>query len=261
MKLSLVIPAHNEEGSIRTTVEALHHSLNTAGISYEILIVNDHSQDNTEKILKELSGQFSGVRWVNNTKPGGFGYAIRTGLEHFTGDAVCIVMADASDEPNDVIKYYRQLEQGYECVFGSRFTRHSRVENYPPHKLAINRLANWFIKIIFGLQYNDTTNAFKCYRREVIDGIQPILACHFNLTVEMPLKAIVRGYSYRVVPTNWYGRETGVSKLKIKEMGSRYLFIVLYIFLEKLLSRGDYRRKDTPEILINDQNLGLEHAG
>jgi dolichol-phosphate mannosyltransferase len=108
----------------------------------------------------------------------------------------------------------------------------------------LNRLANWFIKVLFRLNFNDVTNAFKCYRRNVIEGLQPILACHFNLTVELPLKAIVRGYSYAVVPINWYGRQQGVSKLKIKEMGSRYLFIVLYVLLESLLSRGDYRRRD-----------------
>ncbi len=246
MKLSLVIPAHNEEECIRTTVEALHRTLNSAGVPHEVLVVNDHSQDKTEQILIELSREYPEVGWVNNTRPNGFGHTIFTGLENFTGDAVCIVMADASDDPNDVVNYYRQLEKGYECVFGSRFSMQSQIHNYPPHKLLLNRLANWFIKLLFGLKYNDVTNAFKCYRREVIDGIQPVLSAHFNLTVELPLKAIVRGYTYTVVPTNWYGRMTGVSKLKIKEMGSRYMFIVLYIFLEKLLSRGDYKRKDHP---------------
>jgi len=163
-------------------------------------------------------------------------------------------MADASDDPHDVVKYYRKLEEGYECVFGSRFTRHSRVENYPAHKLFLNRLANRFIKFLFGLPFNDITNAFKCYRREVIAGLQPILASHFNLTVELPLKAIVRGYSYAVVPINWYGRAVGISKLKIKEMSGRYLFIVLYVFLEKLLAREDYRRKDSPLTLLRPEN-------
>jgi len=218
--------------------------LAAAKIDYEILVINDHSSDRTGQVLNELSLEFPEVRGLPNTKPKGFGYAVRVGLEQFTGDAVCLVMADASDDPEDVVKYYRKLEEGYECVFGSRFTRQSKVRNYPPHKWVINRLANWFIKILFGLKYNDITNAFKGYRREVIAGVQPILACHFNLTVELPLKAIVRGYSHTIVPINWYGRVTGVSKLKIKEMGSRYLFIVLYIFLEKLLSRGDYRRTD-----------------
>jgi dolichol-phosphate mannosyltransferase len=244
VKLSVVIPAHNEEDGVRPTVEAISRILEGEVIPYEVLVVNDHSTDGTAQVLDDLALENPNVRWVANLKTGGFGYAIRTGLEQFRGDAVCIVMADASDDPQDIVKYYRLLEQGYECAFGSRFMRQSRVVDYPQHKLFINRVANWFIKVLFGLRFNDVTNAFKCYRREVIEGIQPILSCHFNLTVELPLKAIVRGYSYGIVPINWYNRTTGVSKLKIKEMGSRYLFIVLYIFLERLLSRGDYRRDD-----------------
>lgn len=252
MKLSVVIPAHNEEDCIYNTVAALCNKLGSENIPYEILVVNDHSADNTEQVLKTLCMEYTGVRYVNNeTRPGGFGFAVLTGLDNFSGDAVCIVMADASDDPKDVVAYYRKLEEGYECVFGSRFTRGSKVVDYPQHKLVVNRMANTFVRMLFGLRYNDVTNAFKCYRREVIEGLQPLLAHHFNLTVELPLKAIVRGYSFAVVPTNWYNRTTGVSKLKIKEMGSRYLFIILYIFLEKLLSQGDYRRRDTPRAIVS----------
>jgi len=244
VKLSVVIPAHNEEDALRDTVTALITALTEAHIPHEILVVNDHSSDSTALVLADLAAHFPAFRWVDNAKPNGFGYAIRTGLEQFTGAAVCIVMADASENPHDVVRYYRRLEEGHECVFGSRFMRQSCVVNYPRHKLVLNRLANMFIKGLFGFRYNDTTNAFKCYRREVIDGIQPILSCHFNITVELPLKAMTRGFSYSVIPINWYNRTTGVSKLKIREMGSRYLFVVLYIFLEKLLSRRDYYRRD-----------------
>ena len=186
------------------------------------------------------------MRRVENPRAGGFGHAVIAGLEVFSGDAVAIVMADASDDPQDLVTYYRTLAQGYDCVFGSRFVPGAKVLDYPWHKLLLNRLANGFIRLLFGLRLNDTTNAFKCYRRDVIAGCSPLLSKHFNLTVELPLKAIVRGYSYAVVPIHWYNRTTGVSKLKIKEMGSRYLFIVLYVWLEKVLSRGDYRRPALP---------------
>jgi dolichol-phosphate mannosyltransferase len=217
--LSVVIPAHNEECCIEDTIRALHHVLVGEQVPHEILVVSDHSDDETEDILKSLAGELPGVRWVPNGGHQGFGYAVRAGLDAFRGDAVCIVMADASDDPKDVVRYYSALEQGYECVFGTRFSRGSVVRDYPRHKLLLNRLANWFIKVLFRLPYNDVTNAFKCYRRSVIEGIQPVLSCHFNITVEMPLKALVRGYSYTVLPIRWYGRAKGVSKLKIKEMG------------------------------------------
>lgn len=206
-------------------------------------MVNDNSRDRTEEILKDLATRIPFVRYVNNSPPNGFGYAVRKGLEAFAGECACVVMGDLSDSPDDILAYYRAMKAGAECAFGSRFIKGAKVVDYPRHKLWLNRLANWFIKILFRLDHNDVTNAFKCYRREVIEGIQPLLSPHFNLTVEMPLKAIVRGFSYRTLPISWTNRQSGESKLKIKEMGSRYLFIVLYVWLERKLSRGDYRRR------------------
>jgi dolichol-phosphate mannosyltransferase len=150
-------------------------------------------------------------------------------------------MADGSDTPADVVTYLRLLEEGYDCAFGSRFVRGARVHAYPRLKLVLNRLANLVIRLLFRHGYNDTTNAFKAYRREVIETVQPLLSNHFNLTVELPLKAIVRGHSYAICPISWTNRREGVSKLSLQEMGSRYLFIVLYVWLEHHLSRGDYR--------------------
>lgn len=242
MKLSVVIPAHNEEGCLYDTVKNLVGLLQQEYIHHEVLLVNDNSTDNTLALCQKLSNAFNTVRYVNNQPPNGFGFAVRRGLAEFEGDAVAIMMADASDDPKDLVAGYYKLQEGYDCVFGSRFVKGGSVVDYPIHKLLINRLANGFIKTLFALPYNDVTNAFKIYRREVIYGVQPILSHHFNLTVELPLKAIVRGFSYTVIPMQWYNRQAGVSKLKIKEMGSRYLFIVLYVWLEKHLSRGDYHR-------------------
>jgi len=182
------------------------------------------------------------VRLVQNGPPHGFGYAVRRGLDVFDGDAVVIMMADGSDDADDLVRYYYVLRDRAECVFGSRFIRGSRVENYPRFKLIINRTANLFVRLLFGLRYNDVTNAFKGYRANVIEECRPLLAAHFNLTVELPLKAIIRGYSYEVIPISWRQREVGVSSLGLREMGSRYLFIVLYLWLEKFLCRGDYHR-------------------
>lgn len=243
MKFSIVIPARNEGGCIAQTLSALIAATESAAIATEIIVVDDGSTDGTAECVDEFSRRYRSVRLVENRGRRGFGMAVRTGLEQIGGDAVAIVMADGSDCAEDVVTYYRTLQEGYDCVFGSRFMRGAKVLDYPLHKLVLNRLANWFIKTIFGLRYNDITNAFKCYRRAVIDGVQPLISPHFNLTVELPLKAIVRGYSYAVVPICWTNRKTGISKLKIKEMGSRYLFIVMYIWLEKMLARGDYHRK------------------
>jgi dolichol-phosphate mannosyltransferase len=254
VKLSVVIPARNEEGAVAETLFALLCTLRAEAIPFEIILVDDGSTDKTALLVRALSARSPEIRLVQNTGRHGFGMAVRCGLQEVTGDAVAIVMADGSDSPEDVLKCYRRLLEGPDCVFGSRFMRGSKVSDYPIHKLILNRLANWFIKILFGIPFNDFTNAFKLYRRTVIEGLQPLISPHFNLTVEMPLKAITRGYSFAVMPISWTNRQTGVSKLKIKEMGSRYLFIVLYLWLEKHLARGDYHRRYNTE----QQKEGLE---
>lgn len=246
MKLSLVIPAYNEEGSIEKTVLAFHEELAREKIPHEILVVNDNSKDDTEKILKNLSKKITEIRYVNNTPPNGFGFAVRKGLEEFSGDCVALVMADLSDRPVDLVAYYRKMLEGdYDAVFGSRFIRGGKVIDYPKTKLFLNRFTNGLIKVLFNIRYNDITNAFKLYKRGTIQGLKPFLSHHFNLTVELPLKTVVRGYHYGVVPNWWTNRAVGESNLKIKEMGSRYFYIILYCLIEKWLSRGDYKKKET----------------
>ena len=241
--LSIVIPARNEEGAIPSTLSHLHLELSLRGIPHEVIVVDDGSTDRTWEVLSKAAAEIPEVRPVMNRGLNGFGRAIQLGLSQMRGDAVVIMMADESDDCRDVVRYWNTLNEGYDCVFGSRFLRGGGVIDYPWVKLVLNRAFNFFIRVLFRVKLNDTTNAFKAYRRSVIQGISPILSQHFNLTVELPLKAIVRGYSWKVIPITWKNRRFGVAKLKISEMGSRYLFICLYVWLEKMLSRGDYRKR------------------
>jgi len=242
MKFSVVIPAHNEEGCIEDTLSALVAKLADSQFNYEIVVVADHCTDSTENILARMTEKNKRIKSVVNKESAGFGMAVRFGLDAYTGDAVAVFMADASDSPDDLIRYFSKIADGAECVFGSRFIKGGKVVDYPKHKLLLNRLVNFLIRLMFQHGLNDTTNAFKCYRREVIDGCRPFLAPHFNLTVEIPLKAVIRGYKYEIIPISWHNRTSGVSKLKLKEMGSRYFFIILYCLLEKWMVGKDYRR-------------------
>lgn len=245
---SVVIPARNEQDSLPATLKEIYETFQRENVPHEIVVVDDGSHDRTWAVLTELKSTVPTLRAVQNPGQHGFGRAVIYGLEQMQGDACVVMMADASDSPAHAVRYWRLLNAGWDCVFGSRFIKGSQVIAYPRVKLWINRVANFLVRVGFQITLNDTTNAFKAYRRTVIEGGRPYLAPHFNLTVELPLKAIVRGYTWTVIPISWQNRKYGEAKLKIQEMGSRYFFICAYLWLEKYFSRGDYRKKPPPGV-------------
>jgi dolichol-phosphate mannosyltransferase len=236
---SIIVPAHNEGENVCRTLHALADALSGGGIPFEIVVVDDNSSDNTAEAVLDCANKIPQVRLVRNTGPNGLGRAVRFGLEHYQGDVVAIVMADSSDAPGDVVRCYRKIEEGYDCAFGSRFIEGSVVTAFPPVKLVANRIVNQMLRLMFLTRHNDLTNAFKVYRREVIDGIKPLRAAHFNITIEMSLSTLIRGYSIATLPISWSGRTWGQSNLRLREMGRRYLCTLLKIWFERLLIHDD----------------------
>jgi len=254
MKLSIIIPAYNEEKNIGLTLDELKKVILREKLDYEIIVVNDNSKDRTPKIIQSYIEQDNNIRTVNRTPPGGFGRAIRSGLNEVRGDVVIIYMADLSDDPEDVVKYYRIIEEGYDCVFGSRFIKGGRVEQYPKVKLIYNRIVNRCIQLMFWTKHNDLTNAFKAYRTHVIRECGPYRASHFNITLELSIGALIRKYSIATCPINWYGRTWGESNLRLGEMGRRYLSTLLKLFFDKILIADDiYAERLSSRLNHNDE--------
>jgi dolichol-phosphate mannosyltransferase len=237
--LSVVIPACNEECNVGKALVELTKTLKAAAIPYEIIVVNDNSSDGTLAVLQEFVRRDAAVRFVNRKPPGGFGRAIRSGLQEVKGELVVIYMADLSDDPRDVVTYYRKIQEGYECVFGSRFIRGSCVRDYPRVKYVINRIVNKIVQWAYRCPFNDLTNAFKCYRTYVIRESGPYQASHFNITIEMSLGALNRRYRVAQVPIRWFGRTWGSSNLRLRAMGRRYLSTFLKAYAERLLISED----------------------
>lgn len=260
---SIVIPAFNEENNLGRTVTELTVALERAAIDYEIVVVDDQSTDATGAVADDLAATNPAIRVVHRTSLGGFGRAVRAGLQVFTGDAVAIVMADCSDDPEDVVRCYRKLEDGYDCVFGSRFRSESETTGYPKRKFIVNRIVNKLIQLLFWTRMNDMTNAFKVYRRQVIEACGPYSSSHFNLTIEMSLSALIRRYYIAEIPINWYGRSWGASNLSIIQMGRRYLSVLLKLFFDRMLIRDDIleerlavRNQDDDRLQEIDTRLG-----
>lgn len=246
IKLSLIIPAYNEEMNIIPTLNSLLATLRHESIPFEIIVINDNCQDNTRQLVEERQKEMPEVILVNRTLPRGFGRAVRSGLEHSTGDVIILFMADLSDDAQDVIRYYRKIEGGFDCVFGSRFTKESKVTGYPKIKLIVNRIVNRMLQILFFTKHNDLTNAFKAYRSHVIRDIMPLQASHFNITIEMSLSALIRKYNIATIPINWNGRTWGSSELRLRVMGRRYLATLLKIWFERMLIMDDLIAEKKP---------------
>tara|TARA_B100000945_G_scaffold284731_1_gene254553 strand:- start:4060 stop:4776 length:717 start_codon:yes stop_codon:yes gene_type:complete len=231
--LSILIPLRDE-------VENLPHILrnfeeNIKEINYEVIFVNDFSKDDTFIEAKKLSDRHKNYLVFDNKKKG-LGGAINLGISHAKGDYICIVMADLSDDVNDIKKYYNLINSNkIDAVFGSRFLNSSKIKDYPINKLILNRIFNFIVKILFLSRYNDFTNAFKIYRSEVLKSFLPLISESFNIFLEMPLKIISRGYKYEIIPINWYNRKKGKNKFDIKELRSKYLFTLIHCFTEKIL--------------------------
>lgn len=222
-RMCVVIPARNEEASLDATVSGIRQAFQRQELHVDIIIVDDHSTDGTLSVAQRIAGSTSSVRVVSNDAGPGFGAAVRAGLSTSCGDGVAVMMADGSDEPVDAVSYSRLLAQGWDCVFGSRFIEPDSVLQYPLLRRIVNRLGNWWIMLLTGMPYNDTTNAFKAYSRHVLDGLDALTADDFSLTVELPLKTIAMGCRHAVIPIKWYGRRNGKSKWRLASQSLSYL--------------------------------------
>jgi dolichol-phosphate mannosyltransferase len=233
---SIVMPAYNEEDVIEETLlELIEYLDHNTDFNYEVVVVNDGSSDQTESILHRLAEQYPPLRPVNNLGDHGYGYAIRKGLDEYHGDAVVIVTSDGADAPRDVAAYFAKINEGYHCAFGSRFAPGARVTNYPKFKLLINRFANRFLALLLRSPYNDFTNGFKCYRREVIDSIQPMVAGQFNITIELAVSAVLGKWSFAVVPNDWAQRVGGESSFHLGKLFKPYLLTLIYCMTRNYL--------------------------
>jgi len=228
---------HNEEQNVKQVIKEISTVLKKHHLKGEIITVDDRSTDDTGKILDKLKEENSLLKVIHRTGDANrveIGWAIRDGINAAKCSLVAIMMGDMSDDPEDMVKMVNKIKEGYDFIIGSRFCKGGKIYDYPPARLIVNRLCNYFVKFLFGLRTNDISNAFKVYRRDAIKSIK-IESPSFNFTVEIPLKLIKKRYKYTQVPVKWFGRKKGLSKLKVLEIGSNYLKTILKIFISDLI--------------------------
>ena len=231
--LSIIVPVRDESNTIKDIFNYFNDNLEK--VDYEVLFINDFSNDDTLAKINTIIKDKKNFRVIDNTKKG-LGGAINLGIKKSLGENIAIMMADQSDDINDLIKYNNLMsEENYDAILGSRFTKMSKVRDYPLQKLILNRIFNFFVSLIFLNRYNDYTNAFKIYKKTTLMEIMPLISESFNIFLEIPLKVISRNYNYKIISINWMGRKKGEAKFKIKELGSKYLFTLIFCFIEKSL--------------------------
>jgi dolichol-phosphate mannosyltransferase len=233
MSVSIIIPCHDEEKDIELTVDKILEKINI--VDYEIILINDFSNDNTQEVLRNISLKSKKIKIFENTSKG-LGGAINKGIDETTKNYTCIFMADSSDDIEDLNRYYQVVTNfKLDAVLGSRFIKGSITDGYPKSKFILNRIFNYFVKIIFLSNYNDFTNAFKLYKTNSLKELKPIVSENFNIFLELPLKIISRNYKYKIIAINWFNRRHGKAKFKIKELSSKYFFTLIYCLIEKIL--------------------------
>jgi len=243
LQLSVVIPAHNEAPNLKWLIPSLIGALRQSNITHEVLVVNDHSNDNTSSLLKELSGHLEGIRVVQRTGQSGFGRTMRDGLESAQGDVIIPFMGDASDDPLDVPRLYHKVMEGYDVVYGSRFSKGGHVKGYPFLKLIANRLGNTLVRWVYRIPEKDITNAFKAFRRDALRSLFPIEATEFNITLELAIKAHLKGCRYTSIPVRWEGRKSGVSNFNFRDLTRYYrdYLFTLLVMLGHSIKQGSTR--------------------
>ncbi len=244
MSLTILIPIKNETEIIENTLLVLENSW-LKEIDHEIIFLDDYSEDDTFQKIKNYTKKSLNIKIVKNIKKG-LGSAIHEGVKNSSKNFFTIFMSDLSDSLDDLKKYYDTIkDESLDSVFGSRFIEGSNVINYPTKKLILNRIANNIIRFLFLTNYNDFTNAFKIYKTSTLKSLFPFVSESFNIFLELPLKIISRKYSYKIIPISWTGRKKGSSKFNIKELGSNYIFTLIYCFSEKILLKKQKQIDET----------------
>ena len=239
MDLSIIVPAHNEEGNIAQVIQKIEE---TVIVSHELIIINDHSTDKTGTIVSGLMQDYPNLRLIDNPLEGSFANAIKTGLANIKTGVVVQVMADLCDDLNTINKMYEKIGQGYDVVCGSRYIKGGARLGGSRLKGFLSTFAGWSLHYLLGIPTHDIANAFKMYSKKVLDTVN-IEAEGFEISMELPLKAYYAGFKITEVPTVWREREKGKSNFKMFKLAPSYLKFYLWGIVKRFSFRGHKNRK------------------
>lgn len=224
MKLSVVVPAYNEQDNIKEVIDKIERSLD---IEHELIVVNDHSTDATAEIVNKLSRQYNNVRLVENKLKQGFANAIKTGLSNVATELSIPVMGDLCDDLLTIKKMLQKINEGYDIVCGCRYIKGGARLGGSQLKGFFSYFVGWSLYYLLGFPTRDIANAFKMYRKTVIDSMD-IKSEGFEVSMEIPLKAYYLGFKITEVPTVWKERTKGKSSFQMMKLFPSYLKLYIW---------------------------------
>jgi len=235
MKISIVIPAHNEEDNLPILIENIWHLIKKNRLNSEIILVDDNSNDSTPEICDKFKRRYDNVFTIHRVGNPGMGNALIEGTKKAKGDVVIWIMADLSDDLNTIPKFLERIDNGYDLVFGSRYIKGGSPGDIPYNKTIFSKSFTILSRIFTGIKVHDITNAFRAFKKNIFYKVKPASG-DFAISPEFALKAHLAKFRLSEIPTIYKNRKKGVTKFKMFKMSIRYLSVFLSVLLQKLIS-------------------------
>jgi glycosyltransferase involved in cell wall biosynthesis len=238
--VSVVVPCHNEEMNVTPLVSRLLDFFDP--YIHEIILVDDNSTDKTALVINQLACQDARIKPLHRSPPNGVGRAITDGLRAATGEYVLSLDSDFQHLLPEIRDLFDGLAEGYDVAFGSRFSRHSVLLNYPFMKIVANRAFHLIARITLILGFRDITNNLKLMRREVVRDLV-LYEPGFAINAETGLQPLLMGYRLKEVPISWIGRgvDMGASSFRVLKAGGGYWRVLYRLWLWRFFKTGRYR--------------------
>jgi dolichol-phosphate mannosyltransferase len=227
--VSVVVPVFNESENIASTVQAIEESLSKTGKSFEIVLVNDGSTDDTPARIAEIAAADDRVKPAGYPVNAGRGKALRTGFDVAGGEFVASIDADLSYHPSSILDLLAALEAHPEADFaiGSPYMPGGAAEGVPPLRLLISKAGNYVLRGMMPGNFRTFTGIFRCYRGEMIRSLV-LCSDSKEIHLEILTKAIALGYKGVEVPATLRGRKKGKSKFRFRKMVANHLMYAMH---------------------------------
>jgi dolichol-phosphate mannosyltransferase len=242
--VSVIVPAYREGAYIGRTLTGIVECFRRSRINLELVAVVDYEKgDSTLHEIREVARRYKELVLIKREGRRGVGTAVRDGIKRSRGDYVIIVMGDQSENPRDVIRVARVAEK-CDIVFTNRF-RHGKPDQYPAVKYVANRLCNIMAMVLFGIEFSDITNAFKAYRRTVLDRVN-LHSNGFEVFLEAPVAAIMVSRRAREVDVGHVVRKGKLPKLSVARDGPRYVRTMISLLRQRRTAGINWERERYP---------------